>query len=549
MTASSTFNLVDEPWIEVLITTGESQTLSIRDVFHRSSEIRQLAGELPTQDAAVLRLLLAILYRALPVSEGDEESTTEVWHAWWQERALPLDQVDDYLDAWKHRFDLLHPEHPFFQVADLQTASGRTSGIGTLIADLPAGHKFFTNRAGADTAGLSLPEAARWLVHCQAYDTSGIKSGAAGDPRVKGGKGYPIGTGWAGNLGLVILQGETLAETLLLNLVLTTPSADDDKPWWEVEEWSAVPTGSDSPVGPAQALTWPMRRIRLHVEEDRVRDALVSNGDQIRVRNQHRVEPMSGWRRSIPQQRKHKEDVVYMARTHSTERSIWRGLNTLIAGDSIAVGAERGSEALRAGTLQWLALLEEYGRIEPDELVSLHTVGMEYGTQNASVTAVLSDRLDIRAEVAQDRALQDAAMRAVRVVEQAAYLLGRLADNLARAEGRDRADDQDRRRESTYQQLDHPFRRWLAELSSETVGDLEPAWVMLVRREAVTTAEEMYAASSPSAIKGRVTTDRNGRSLRLDAAQAYGRFRSQLDQDVPPPPTTTTQQPEEGDHE
>lgn len=549
MTTHATYNLVDEPWIEVLTTTGEAQTLSIRDVFHRSSEIRQLAGELPTQDAAVLRLLLAILYRALPVSEGDEESTTEVWHAWWRQRELPLGQIDDYLDAWKHRFDLLDAEHPFFQVADLQTASGRTSGIGAIIADLPAGHKFFTNRAGADTADLSLPEAARWLVHCQAYDTSGIKSGAVGDLRVKGGKGYPIGTGWAGNLGLVILQRGTLTETLLLNLVLTTPSADDDRPWWEVAAWSASPTGSDSPIGPVQALTWPMRRIRLHVEGHRVRDALVSNGDQIRVRNQHRVEPMTGWRRSIPQQKKHKEDVVYMARIHSKERSIWRGLNTLLAGDPIAVGAERGSEALRAGTLQWLALLQEHGRIEPDELVSLHTVGMEYGTQSASVDTILSDRLDIRAEVTRDRALQEAAVRAVRAVEEAAKLLGRLADNLVRAAGRDRAEDQDRRREQTYQQFDPPFRRWLAELSSDNVDDHEPAWVTLVRREALTTAEEMYAASSPSAIKGRVITDRNGRSLRLDAAQAYGRFRSQLDKDVPAPQTTTTPQPEESNDE
>lgn len=546
MTEHATFNLVDEPWIEVLTTEGETQSVSLRDAFRRSGEIRRLAGDLPTQDAAVLRLLLAVLYRALPLSNGDEESTTELWGTWWEERSVPLAQVEDYLDAWKDRFDLLDPSRPFFQVADLRTGSGRTSGVGALIADLPAGHKFFTNRAGQGAAGLDLAEAARWLVHCQAFDASGIKSGAVGDSRVKGGKGYPIGTGWAGNLGLVVLEGGNLAETLLLNLVLTTPSPEEDRPWWETEAWSAEPTGSDSPLGPVQALTWPVRRIRLHVKDCLVHDALVSNGDKIRVRNQHLVEPMSGWRRSNAQEKQHKEDLVYMARAHSTERAIWRGLNTLVAADPVRVGAERGSEALVAGNLAWLALLRLHDGVDPGTTIGLHTVGMEYGTQNASVEAVISDRLDIRAEVAQDRGLQEVAVRAVRVVEQVAYLLGRLADNLARAEGRDRADDSGRRRELTYQQLDQPFRRWITALSASSSQDHENAWALRVRQEALTTAEEMYSASSPGAIKGRIITDRNGRSQRLDAAQAYSWFRRQLDKDVPVPektqPSTETEE-------
>src|SRR5699024_2697574 len=64
-------------------------------------------------------------------------------------------------------------------------------------------------------------EAARWLVHCMAFDISGIKSGAVGDPRVKGGKGYPIGIGWSGWLGGLYFEGDTLFQTLMLNTVLS----------------------------------------------------------------------------------------------------------------------------------------------------------------------------------------------------------------------------------------------------------------------------------------------------------------------------------------
>ena len=55
---------------------------------------------------------------------------------------------------------------------------------------------------------ISWAEAARWLVHVHAFDPSGIRSGAVGDPSVKGGKGYPIGPGWTGQVGVVIVEGQ-----------------------------------------------------------------------------------------------------------------------------------------------------------------------------------------------------------------------------------------------------------------------------------------------------------------------------------------------------
>ena len=71
----------------------------------------------------------------------------------------------------------------------------------------------------AGISSISVAEAAQMVVHVMAYDYSGIKSGAVGDPRVKGGKGYPTGIGWAGWLGGTLLKGANLKETLLLNYV------------------------------------------------------------------------------------------------------------------------------------------------------------------------------------------------------------------------------------------------------------------------------------------------------------------------------------------
>ena len=57
------FNLLDEPWI-ICTTYDGSATLSIREIFDGSATPVAVLGDSPTQDYAVLRLLLAIFWRA-----------------------------------------------------------------------------------------------------------------------------------------------------------------------------------------------------------------------------------------------------------------------------------------------------------------------------------------------------------------------------------------------------------------------------------------------------------------------------------------------------
>lgn len=520
-----TFNLLDEPWIMVLDTDGTNRPVSLLELLREAGTVRRLAGELPTQDAAILRLVLAILYRALPV-QGDEEDCAAVWKTWWDD-GLPLPAIEAYLAQFRDRFDLLHPDTPFFQVADLHTASGKTSGLDKLIADLPP-HRFFTNRAGAGAASLSLAEAARWLVHCQAFDVSGIKSGAVGDSRVNGGRGYPIGTGWAGALGLVVAEGRTLAQTLLLNLVLTIPSPDDDLPPWEVERWAAQPTGEDSPRGPAQALTWQARRIRLYTDGEAVTDALVANGDQIRLRNQHRVEPMTGWRSSPTQAKAHGEDLAYMPRAHLPGRLMWRGLGSLIAADPVAAGTDRRSDGLVAHTIDWAGRLRRFGALPAEVTVALHVVGCLYGTQSSVVDTVLSDRMLVRAELLASQTLQDAAVRAAALAEAVVARLRWLASDLAAAAGRDAEGDASRVNDLAYQRVDAPFRQWLLALQLDGLEEQEDRWRQRVRTIAVELARELYAGASTAAVVGRVVEDGQGRARRLDAAGAYRAFERRL---------------------
>ncbi|MBB1260900.1 type I-E CRISPR-associated protein Cse1/CasA, partial [Streptomyces alkaliterrae] len=190
--AVSSFDLTAQPWLPVLYTSGDEGVVSLAGVLAEAHGIRRLVGDVPTQEFALTRLLLAILYDAL----DDRLETIADWAELWRQDTLPVAEVAAYLRRHREGFDLLHPTRPFFQVADLRTAKDEVFALDRIVADVPNGDRFFTMRSGG-VDSLSFAEAARWLVHSHAYDPSGIKSGAVGDPRVKGGKGYPLGVGWA----------------------------------------------------------------------------------------------------------------------------------------------------------------------------------------------------------------------------------------------------------------------------------------------------------------------------------------------------------------
>lgn len=534
----TTYNLLDEPWILATGVDGTDRAVSLRQAFTEADQLRRLAGELPTQDAAVLRLMLAILHRALPV-KGDDEVRGETWGHWWADGSVPVDQVLDYLNEWGERFDLLGTAAPFFQVADLHTAKGATSGLRKIVADLPAGHQYFTNRAGSGATSLPLDEAARWVVHCQAFDISGIKSGAAGDDRVKGGKGYPIGTGWSGNLGLIILEGANLAQTLMLNLALSRLSPDDDEPVWESTPFTSASTGCTAALGPAQAMTWQSRRIRLLPTGDRVHDVLICNGDAMRVRNQHNIETMTAWRRSAAQQKKHGEAMVYMPQEHRPDRAVWQGLTALLQAAPIISGSQDGADHLESATMEWVAKMRLMHHLPASALINVHTTGLVYGSQSSIIEMNMSDRVALRAEVLQDEDLQARATRAAGLADSAAHLLSRFAEDLSAAEGRNDSAAADAARMNILAYLDSAFRPWVLALGKGDRDEHDANWQRNVRRESLMFAQDLYAAASPAAIKGREVTRQRGQSIHLDAGLAHLFFTRGLNQHIPTvqPPT------------
>lgn len=523
MTAEPGFNLLDEPWIVAITPNAVEVELSVLGIFEQAGDLMAIGGEVPTQGFAITRLLLAFLHRALDGPEDQQD-----WAQLWASTGLPMPAIYAYAERVRNRFDLFDPAAPFFQVPGLRTAKDESSGLEKIVADVPNGEPLFTTRSAASLHSLSASEAARWLVHVHAFDPSGIKSGAVGDPKAKNGKGYPIGTGWSGQIGGVLAEGKTLRETLLLNLVardqdsyLTIGSAADVPPWEravDTPEWRE----DRPPGGPIDLYTWQTRRVRLEGNRTGVTGVVLANGDKIQPQNRYRLDPHTAWRFSEPQTKKLKQPT-YMPRQHDPGRSLWRGLAALLPSISGRRGRlDQPKPFLAPAVLQWVGELVSAGVLAEDCVVRTRAVGAIYGTQSATFDEIVDDRLALGVALLREDspALGRLAEGAVQDAESTAGVLWRFAENVAQAAGAEpKSGAGDRSRDALYAALEAPYRSWLASLdrSSDLVVERRQ-WQLVVRATVSPLASRIVESAGPAAWPGR---EIRGRLVNLARAETW----------------------------
>ena len=518
------YNLLDEPWIPIRLLDGTITNVGLLELVERTSDIADLACELPTQNIAIQRLILAIAYRvATPSSEQE-------WARQWNEGA-PTDRMLEYLEKWRDRFYLFGGRYPFMQVADLRTEKDAVSGLEKIIADVPNGEQFFTTRHGKALANISAAEAARWLVHVQAYDPSGIRSGAVGDSQVKGWKGYPIGPSWCGHLGMVWLKGENLDESLVLNLVPSDAGnlrgvnastqwggctwEDDEPETAERGDYSLLDSaGTPRPISIPRLLTWHSRRVRLVGDVTGVTGVVLAQGDKLAPQQMQQYEPLSLWRYSMPQSKKFKQDV-YMPRKFEAGRALWRNLPGALPEVTKIDGVDKQpkEEFFPSATLSFhYAFEESLVKTDYPKRMCIQAIGVTYGPQESTFEDIYFDELTLSVALMRADQPELAAQvdRQVRNTEEVAKYLGVLAANLARAAGEsgDGAGDgaRERAKQHFYARVDDPFRHWLANIDEDSKpSEIAQSWERSLRAFAQETTAELIAATPSAAIIGRET--------------------------------------------
>ncbi|MBR3313126.1 MAG: type I-E CRISPR-associated protein Cse1/CasA [Atopobiaceae bacterium] len=535
------FNLIDEPWILVRTLQGATLELSIADVFLQANNIERLANELPTQDFAILRVLLAILLRAVVQDLEGDENPFDVWGELWETGDLPQDAISEYLQTWHHRFDLLDDKFPFMQVAGLGSgeSAGNTKALMSISDNKPV---LFTMHGKELLTHLEFDEAARWLIHVHAFDTGGIKTGVKGDPSANEGKSFGNPVGWAGRLGGVFFEGKSFRDTLLMNLVLRDRDDEeallpyeDDLPVWE--RLASLPGDEGRmPSGSADLFTWQSRCVRLVTNSNCITGAIVSKGNSVRAHNLQRFETMTTWRRNQAQQKRLKLSSVYLPYTHSSTRAFWRGINAQIPERN----HEKSDAFEAAAVVRWVGDLASVEQLDPDTAITLHATGMEYGVQNTVVSELIDDQLQMSAFLVSAKGERAAALvkSCLEVTDAAVSAYGLFARRMQLSVGSssDQASDAAAKaRSEAYFELGSLFRAWLAAIGEHT--DLALArkrWHEQAGRLLSSLARALVERADTKSILGRQIKIQGGKAfVWVSAAGAEQAFRTQLRKDLP----------------
>ena len=520
---SPDFNLCNEPWIPVLYVSGQTQEVSLKQLFDESNSIRKIHSGDATTDVAILGVAVAIFFRAVLENTEEYGELYREPKKWIQNISSggseQLYFVQDYLKKYQDRFNLFDAERPFMQVADLHTSKGEVKPVSRLVLDSES--EYFSMRAEQALTSLSYAEAARYLVTVQAYDYSGIKSGAVGDPRVKGGKGYPLGVGWYGTTGKIIVHGENLIETLLycidyeqlLNVEKVKGKSHrialQDKSVWERElPDTAAPRAykggdptkyKDEPApaaGMCEILTWQSRRVRLFPENGRVTGVLVSNGDKWFDRNTY-TDPLTAYRFSKNQSTQ--TNPVWMPKAHSAERTLWRGVDALLMRlDSSQIKQDKPAPVIRQISS---------GKYFPaGAKANVQLVGMVYGNQSAVIEGTIDESLSLELALLTEQGarISTTVRENIQITMDAAIALGQYAGNLLRAAGKE-YEFRPSVTESILHRMEDEFRSWLADLSvSDDVSAQAAKWQSKVRRILESEADQLAVSAGPKAAIGTI---------------------------------------------
>ena len=513
------FNLLHEPWIIATNLKGQEETLSLTDVLIRSHELKSLSGEMPTQDIAILRLLLGVLY-AIYTRKPDYENVgdskdacIQIWKHIWERKQFPPQDITEYLQAHKEKFWLRHPDRPFYQLADIK--KGSDFAASKMIGDLVEGGnktQLFPIRSGKSKQALAYPEAARWLLYLNSFDD------AAAKPTQKG--LHSMSVGWLGRLGLVYAAGENLFETLMLNFSLL----ENDQPWAEgYAAWELDTPATDErkqinvPESGEELYTLQSRRIQLKYEGDKVVGYTLLGGDQFPIEDAF-VEPMTMWKLSEGKAGAKDVHLPPSNAARNPAKQLWRDFAPLLV---------KSETAHPPGVLQWISELE-YKNIISAKQIQICTITIKYGNMQSGVEEVWSDALSVNARLLSE--LGEAwIVRVTALVAQANALvvnLGNLASNIAKAAGA--TDGQNRRHvamEQAYAALDMPFRSWLAAIVPG-VSNLEDEcekWTNEARKIIKKHGENLVSQAGTQAFVGRVVKG-NNREDYYSAPKVYGWF-------------------------
>lgn len=347
MTAS--FNLVDESWIPCISVDGEFEEVSLRDLLTRAHELREISCESAIQSAAILPMALALLHRVFGPAD------MKAWHVLWQAGAFDMERLDAYFTQWRERFDLFHPEYPFYQARENRVEA---KSLIHLIHPIGNTGTLFTHESDVKGASVSAGQAALQLLAARLFRTAGLGP-SINHKRVS----------FKDNIyarGVIFwLSGSTVFQTLMLNLLAYPDEqnmrcTDKDAPAWEMDDPFQK---RDVPYGYLDYLTWTNNRIHLiprtNGDSPTVSEAIVAPALNLDA------EVRSPQKRYV--QREKKGEVTYSFLYFNSAKALWRDYDSLLK--------REGEKVRPPEVIGWVADLKD-GYLDEGYPLRLMATGM-----------------------------------------------------------------------------------------------------------------------------------------------------------------------------
>lgn len=518
----TSYNLITEPFIYYAGNDGATGKMGILDIFKNAPSIARIGGDSEIQELPLMRMLLAIMYRALEDIDDGED-----WLKLW-EHGIPINDIEKYLKHNWRKFDLLDGEQPFYQISEAEyVKEDKVPSNLELLLDHQAlgngsGRFLFSSYKPSGYGALPFDTAARKLIELQSYNTGSRKSTLKGDTRKK--KYSYAQVGWLGNFSALMLKGENLAETLLLNFVpygVLGVDRSTDKPVWEREPQTAKADGVSGPMdesrrpeGPADLYTHQISRVKLNHNGAEVISSHVGIGDRIfKTQIDERIEPMALWR-EIPA-KGNKEPFTSPTSFNSVYS--WQMVNGLFG--------YRGQKkiALFDWYDQVLELLgdEEIDNSLPDR-TDVIVFRSEYGTQDAIIKSQTVSVMSLPRDVIKGFSNADdepsetgsalaKALEAAEISEKTAKFVQILIADLLIASGKKPGgkkgttpmDFAKPKMEEFYYELSHRYQAWLVTVNDDNYREKYEDWIRELLKFSHSYASKAVETSSRSALAGR----------------------------------------------
>lgn len=557
----SKFNLIDEPWISVVTDyKGTTKLVGLREFFSKAHTYLGLAGDMPTQDFAVMRFLLAILhtvfsrYRAdgtaydeievndrmqqvEPVDMEDyedyEDALMQTWKDLWVAGKFP-DIVIKYLDAWHDRFYLFDDKYPFYQVTEAEVDVSKINrpapseilgkNINRLISESANKVALFSPKYDSDNNKeiLSYDEVGRWLLTYQSY--TGLS-----DKVIFGQDKYKASKGWLFDLGGVYLSSDNLYKTLILNLCLVNNSSRQydtniQKPCWEYSPSQVVANymfGEDiDNIGELYTAWSRAIYIGDYTDQDVFRMQIVKL-PEVRHENNF-LEPMTLWRYNNSGDNKD----MFTPRKHQLNKSLWRSFG-LVTKTEDANEGNANTPKRKPGIIEWLNHIDQY--VEK-QVVKINAVSMEDDGNATSwvPTNEIIDGLYLEGAIINDLEDQGWLLRINDVIDTTKEIVDKtyrsFVNDIKSIRNIEASDFTSNYIEAMYYEIDKPFRDWLSSIDyKDNKDEKAKAWYRDLKGLVLNQAEKIMENAGPRDFTGIVEKD----SVK-NIATAFNNFMSRI---------------------